>query len=99
MATLEKTVMTDQRHPLLPRSTGGGPTAQPTMVVCREVKAVRNYSNVLVLGHKLPFSLLYFPLFHSGETDRIRRLEETIREMTKELNNVQTTMQGINQRL
>lgn len=44
-------------------------------------------------------SLLDFPLFRSGDTDRIRKLEETIRELTKEFNNVQTTMQGINQRL
>lgn len=44
-------------------------------------------------------SRLYFPLLCSGDAERIRKLEETIREMTKELNNVQTTMQGINQRL
>lgn len=55
MGTLGKTAMTDQRHPLTPRSTGGGPTVQTAMVVCREVKAVRIYTNVLVLGHKLPF--------------------------------------------
>lgn len=43
--------------------------------------------------------LLYFPVLCSGDAERIRKLEETIRDLTKELNNVQTTMQGINQRL
>lgn len=62
MATLGKTAMTDQRHPLTPRSTGGGPMEQTQTAVCREVKAVRIYRNVLVFGHKLPF-LYYIFLF------------------------------------
>lgn len=99
MATRGKTAMTDQRPPLTPRSMGGGPTAQTATAACREAKAVRIYRNVLVLGHKLPFSILAFPLLCSGDAERIRKLEETIRDLTKELNNMQTTMQGINQRL
>lgn len=47
---------------------------------------------------RLPFHI-YFPLLCSGEAERIRQLEETIRSLSKELNTVQTTMQGINQRL
>uniref|UniRef100_UPI0037E85912 EMILIN-1-A n=1 Tax=Semicossyphus pulcher TaxID=241346 RepID=UPI0037E85912 len=34
-----------------------------------------------------------------GDTERIRQLEETIRGMSKDLNNMQTTIHGINQRL
>uniref|UniRef100_H3DPC3 Elastin microfibril interfacer 1a n=1 Tax=Tetraodon nigroviridis TaxID=99883 RepID=H3DPC3_TETNG len=34
-----------------------------------------------------------------GDAEKIKKLEETIHDLTKELNNMQTTMQGINQRL
>ncbi|XP_068197995.1 EMILIN-1-A [Antennarius striatus] len=34
-----------------------------------------------------------------GDSERIRQLEETIRSLTKDLHNMQTTIQGINQRL
>uniref|UniRef100_H3C1S0 Elastin microfibril interfacer 1a n=1 Tax=Tetraodon nigroviridis TaxID=99883 RepID=H3C1S0_TETNG len=40
-----------------------------------------------------------FPLLCSGDAEKIKKLEETIHDLTKELNNMQTTMQGINQRL
>lgn len=46
MATLGKTARTDQRRPLTPRSTGGGPTSQTATGERGGAKAVRSYRNV-----------------------------------------------------
>lgn len=40
-----------------------------------------------------------FLSFCPGDTEKIRQLENTIHGLTKDLNNMQTTINGINQRL
>lgn len=51
--------------------------------------------------HLIIYVYIFFHLspFPAGDSERIRQLEDTIRGLTKDLHNMQTTMHGINQRL
>ncbi len=68
----------------------------PWVVTLKEV----NIKPKINQTSKIPFSYwMLFLLVSTGDAEKIRQLEETIRGLTKDLHNMQTTIHGINQRL